>query len=93
MCAAPSELLLFTLKETGEVGFVSLTGAQSHDLTLAGRSPQPSAVNYDPIEQVNTPAIKTSTVWPRGGHYTPALENVTIPNTTPNPLNLHHRKS
>jgi hypothetical protein len=26
---------------------------------------------------------KTSTVRPRGGHYTPAVENGTIPNTTP----------
>ncbi|PVD21301.1 hypothetical protein C0Q70_19473 [Pomacea canaliculata] len=51
-CEAPSELLFFTLKESGEVGFISLTGAQSHDLTLAGRSKHPSAVTYDPIEQV-----------------------------------------
>lgn len=50
--SAPSELLFFTLKESGEVGFISLTGAQSHDLTLAGRSKHPSAVTYDPIEQV-----------------------------------------
>ncbi|KAK7497721.1 hypothetical protein BaRGS_00011116, partial [Batillaria attramentaria] len=51
-CEAPSELLFFTLKGSGEVGFISLTGAQSHDLTLAGRSTHPSAVTYDPIEQV-----------------------------------------
>lgn len=55
MVSAPSELLFFTLKESGEVGFISLTGAQSHDLTLAGRSSHPSAVTYDPIEQVYHP--------------------------------------
>ena len=55
MVSAPSELLFFTLKESGEVGFISLTGAQSHDLTLAGRSSHPSAVTYDPIEQVYLP--------------------------------------
>ena len=54
MVSAPSELLFFTLKESGEVGFISLTGAQSHDLTLAGRSSHPSAVTYDPIEQIYT---------------------------------------
>ena len=53
LISAPSELLFFTLKESGEVGFISLTGAQSHDLTLAGRSTHPSAVTYDPIEQVH----------------------------------------
>ncbi|BFZ13036.1 hypothetical protein BsWGS_16075 [Bradybaena similaris] len=51
-CEAPSELLFFTLKESGEVGFISLRGAQSPYLTLAGRSKQPSAVTYDPIKQV-----------------------------------------
>lgn len=49
---APSELLFFTLKESGEVGFISLRGAQSPYLTLAGRSKQPNAVTYDPIKQV-----------------------------------------
>ncbi|XP_012940627.1 uncharacterized protein LOC101861747 [Aplysia californica] len=51
-CEAPSELLFFTLRDSGEVGFISLRGAQSPYLTLAGRSSQPSAVTYDPIKQV-----------------------------------------
>ncbi|GFO27156.1 low-density lipoprotein receptor-related protein 4-like, partial [Plakobranchus ocellatus] len=51
-CEAPSELLFFTLRDSGEVGFISIRGAQSSYLTLAGRSSQPSAVTYDPIKQV-----------------------------------------
>ncbi|CAL1548385.1 unnamed protein product, partial [Lymnaea stagnalis] len=51
-CEAPSELLFFTLKESGEVGFISLRGAQSSYLTLVGRSSQPNSVTYDPIKQV-----------------------------------------
>ncbi|XP_048254821.1 uncharacterized protein LOC124138972 isoform X1 [Haliotis rufescens] len=50
-CEVPSELLFFTLKDSGDIGFISLTGGQSPDLTLVGRSPSPSAVSYDPIEQ------------------------------------------
>lgn len=40
------------MKDTGEVGFVSLDGALTPDLTLVGWSPHPSAVTYDPLEKV-----------------------------------------
>ncbi|RUS81441.1 hypothetical protein EGW08_010781 [Elysia chlorotica] len=51
-CESPSELLFFTLRGSGEVAFISIRGAQSFYLTLAGRSSEPSAVTYDPVKQV-----------------------------------------
>ncbi|KAK0061867.1 low-density lipoprotein receptor-related protein 4-like isoform X1, partial [Biomphalaria pfeifferi] len=51
-CETPSELLFFTMKESGEVGFISIRGVQSSYPTLVGRSTKPTHVTYDPIKQV-----------------------------------------
>ena len=48
----PGEILLVTLQQFGEVGFISLDNAAYGGFSLVGRSKKPAAVTYDRLNQV-----------------------------------------
>lgn len=50
--SVPEQLLFYTMQNTGEVGFVSLEGSRTPDGTIVAFSCHPTAVTYDPVNQV-----------------------------------------
>jgi len=69
LCSEPSRVVLYTLAESGYIGFFDPTAAANDsDLYLVGRSLRPVAVAYDPVEKVLCCLLSLSATAKRHAH-------------------------